>query len=192
MKLSRVRILPGFYILVAFALLLVPFKWLAAWTVAAVIHELFHVLFLRLFGYRILSAQIGPTGANIKTDGQTGMKMAICAMAGPLSGLLLLPLLRIMPRLALCGAILSLCNLVPVYPLDGGRVVRGLVEHHHPPEKAKRILQFWEDIVLFLLAVLAVYASVRLRLGLYPAVWIGLLIGKNKNIACKRRHLRVQ
>ena len=44
MNHKAVIILPEFYILVAASILLIPFSWLFSWILAALIHELFHIM----------------------------------------------------------------------------------------------------------------------------------------------------
>lgn len=192
MKKCRIQFRPGFYIFLAFAILLIPVKWLAAWFVAAVIHEVFHILALRICGCSIDAIELGLTGASIHTNDLSGLKMTVCALSGPIGGLLLLFLIRITPRIALCGAIQSLYNLIPVYPLDGGRAVRGVAEHFWHEPYTERFLCLWENTVLVLLAVLSLWAAIKLRLGLFPAVCAGLLLYRKKKIPCKDCRLRVQ
>lgn len=192
MKFSNIRILPGFFLFAALGILIVPLKWLVAWIVAAALHELFHIQCLRLFGYHIYSVEIGLTGARITTDAHSGIKVSLCALAGPLGGFLLLPLLRVMPRLALCGTFQALYNLIPVYPLDGGRAIKGIVEHFFTETVARRILLLIENTILVLLSAAALYTVVKLQMGLYPIVLAGVLIVRNKKIPCKERLLRVQ
>lgn len=192
MRKRRIQFRPGFYIFLAFAVLLIPVKWLAAWLFAALIHELFHVLFLRICKYSIDSVELGLTGASIRINDLSGLKMTVCALSGPLGGLLLLLLVRITPRLAICGAIQSLYNLIPVYPLDGGRAVRGVAEHFLSEAHAERFLALWENTILVLLIVLSLWSAIKLRLGLFPAICVGFLIYRNKKIPCKDSHLRVQ
>lgn len=192
MNKYNISVLPGFYILIAAAVLLIPFRWLVAWLTAALLHEMAHIVCLRLMGYDVLSVKLGMTGANIETDGQSGLKLSVCALAGPLCGFLLLMLLRIAPRVAVCGGIQSLYNLIPLYPLDGGRVIRGLIEHIFPAEYACRIIAFWENFILLSISIMAFFASIKLHLGIYPLLFAALLICRNKKIPCKHSLLRVQ
>ena len=192
MRKCRVQCRPGFYIFLAIAALLIPVKWLAAWFAAALIHESFHILALRICNYRISAIDLGLTGARIHTDSLSGLKMTFCALSGPLGGFLLLLLIRVAPRLAICGAIQSLYNLIPVYPLDGGRAVRGVAEHFFHGSHAAKFLAFWENAVLILLVALSVWSAIKLHLGLFPALCVCLLIYRNKKIPCKESRLRVK
>ena len=192
MRKTVIKILPSFYLFISLGLVIIPLKWFVAWMIAAFFHELFHVLFLRLFRYQIYFIEIGWTGARIVTDGRTGLNISLCALAGPLGGFALLLLLRVMPRLAVCGGMQALYNLLPVYPLDGGRALKGFVEHYLPVDAAKKTYLLIENVFLIIMAVSVLYLVVILRLGFYPVAFMGLLLIKNKKIPCKERHLRVQ
>ena len=185
-------ILPGSYIFLALGVLLVPLPWLTAWLLAAAVHELFHILALRLFGYPVEQIEIGMSGAKIKTCGLSGLRMSACALAGPLGGFLLLLFLRIAPRIALCGAIQGLYNLLPIRSLDGEKALRGIVEHYLPLRSAERLLNAVENCVLLLVTICCLYATMKLRLGIYPLIAAALLIVRNKKIPCKATAGRVQ
>ena len=116
-----------FYVLVAIAVMSVPVQWLLAWMVSATVHELGHLLALKLCGITIGSVQLGWFGARIKTAYIVKSEW-LCALAGPCAGLLLLSFSRWLPRVAICALFHSVFNLLPIYPLDGGRFVRGLLE----------------------------------------------------------------
>ena len=47
----------------------------------------------------------------------------VCVLAGPAASLLLLLLVRPFPRLALCGFVQGVYNLLPLGRLDGARAV---------------------------------------------------------------------
>ncbi len=189
---SRVKLMSGFFVFMAVGVLLIPFPWFAAWVFAAAVHELCHILCLHLCGYQILSVEIGLSGAKIETDAQSGFGMVACAMAGPVGGLLLFALIHVCPRIALCGLIQSLYNLLPVYPLDGGRAAVGTFHLLFPKKCAEIITYVLENTVLASLCAAAIYASVRLHLGLWPLAIILMLFVKNKKIPCKQSRLRVQ
>ena len=126
--MRNIRVEFGFYLFLACGALLLPIKLLFAWLLAVAVHEVFHLLVLRCFRVQIFSFRITSRGAVIETEPLPGYKECICALAGPLGGLLLLLLRRWLPFTAICGLLHSCYNLIPIYPLDGGRAVRsGLI-----------------------------------------------------------------
>lgn len=122
----------------ALLLLTLPLPWLAAAAAAAAIHEAGHLLALRLLGAEASEIRVGCTGAKIHTAFSGPWREFVCAAAGPAAGLLLLPAARWLPRTALCGLAQSVYNLLPVYPLDGGRMLRCALEGMIPG-KGERI-----------------------------------------------------
>jgi len=124
--LKNIEVSPGACILAAFLLLAVPLKWLvAAWT-AAFFHEACHIAAIYACRGTICEIRIGTGGAVLETTPMTGGKELLCALSGPFGSLFLILLLRRLPELAICGGIQGLYNLLPFYPLDGGRALRCL------------------------------------------------------------------
>lgn len=126
MQRIKVDISPGACIITAFLILTVPFKWLLAWFLAALTHELCHCLAIYMLGENIFGFTIHPNGTMIHTNLLSNRQTLLCALAGPMGGLLLIPFARHYPQLALCAMGQTLYNLLPIYPLDGGRAIQAL------------------------------------------------------------------
>lgn len=105
-------------------LYLVPLRWLLSWVMAVIVHELGHYAAVRFFGGSVLSIRIGGLGCVMTSSPLTIRQQLYCTAAGPALGLCITILSRWLPRIALCAFIQSVFNLLPVYPLDGGRILR--------------------------------------------------------------------
>ena len=193
-KVHLVTIRPEMYVVLAFAALLLPLGWIFAWVIAAAFHEIFHYFALRICRCSISRIQVGVNGTVMDTMPTTYGKEALCAIAGPLAGFVLLLTARWLPKVAICGFIQSTYNLIPVFPMDGGRVLRSLIRKFIDLSVADRICRWIEILFLCALCYLCLYLSFVASLGPIPIIWIALLIFKNKfiNSPCKDRLLRVQ
>ncbi len=91
-------------------------------------HELGHYVACRLLGVPASAPVFLPLGgAFVEHLPTTPDSEALIAAAGPFSGALAgLLLLPIVPHGAAWNAILQLANLIPIPPLDGSKVLRGL------------------------------------------------------------------
>ena len=103
---------------------------------AIFLHECSHYAVARLVGARVLSLTLLPYGASMRLSAETPRLGAIL-VAGPLSNLVLASLSLsacwIMPELygtfkgfVGINAMIATVNLLPAYPLDGGRILRTL------------------------------------------------------------------
>jgi len=176
MNIRRQRLLGGISAIYwALMILLFPLTWLLPMILAALIHEFGHYLAIRCFGKRIRGVKVGISGALLETRDLSPAQEFICALAGPLAGLLPLLTIRIFPGVALCGLLQSLFNLLPVYPLDGGRMACCFFELLHLPQTFNRILS---GVVLGTLVILSMYGAIVFRLVITPIVVTAILIYK--------------
>ena len=164
-----VRLDDRLWLLWAVLILVLPLKWLLCAVLAAAVHELFHIGTVCLLGGRIRGIRIAPLGAVIAAEEISGYREALCALAGPAGSFLMVLLIRRFPVLGLCALVQGSFNLLPVYPMDGGRAVRCLLEAACPLRAVKTAAVI-EITVLFGLLAAVVGASVRYSLGWYPTV----------------------
>lgn len=166
----------------ALAVLILPLQWFVAIVLAACFHELCHYLAIRICRGKIVGVSLDVRGARLEVAGLSNQQELFCAMAGPAGGLLLVTLIRWIPRTAICGVFQSLYNLLPIYPLDGGRALRCGMELIMPVEQAERVCLWVRRICLGLVIGFGFYGTVFLGLGLMPLLLGIIICGK---IACK-------
>lgn len=190
----RISVRSEVYVILAAAALLLPIDWIAAWITAAVAHEFFHYIALKVCRCRISHIQIGANGTLMNAGTMSYGKEAFCAIAGPLGGFVLLLAARWLPKVAICGFVQSTYNLIPIYPMDGGRVLFSLLRKWCAVTIADGICKWTERIIICLLSFTCLYLAFAVSLGPIPVIWMAFLIFKNKfiNSPCKDRLLRIQ
>jgi len=174
----------------ASAVILLPLKWIFAWIIAICIHEAGHYLALRSFGVPVYGVHVGISGVYIETTPVSGMKGITCILAGPLFGLLLLAFAKCFPLLAIFGFLQSVINLLPLYPLDGGRLLLCLLDRY-PEHFCHRITQIIERLTLMGVLLLGLYLTFVRLLGIIPFLAALFLILRRK-LSCKLYRQRVQ
>lgn len=185
---APIVIKPGFCIGVALFLFLLPIKWVFSWFFAAIVHELFHYLAIKILRVRILSISIDFKGTFIETEPMRPVYEFICALSGPAGGLLILCFAKHLPLAAVCACLQSLYNFIPVFPLDGGRAIRCVILKLLPAPLGDKVYRTIESIALLLLAILCIYLAYRMELGLFPILLPFILLYKNGRIKipCKQ------
>lgn len=192
--MPKIRLDPSACFLGAILLLILPLKWLFAALLAAAVHELCHMAAIRLTGGEIWEVRIRGGGAVIETAPMTPGRELLCSLAGPAGGLGLLFFARWIPCTAVCALVQSLYNLLPFFPLDGGRALRCGLEWIlgvQAGDKVSRIVTCGAGVVLLLLAI---YGSVAWNLGMIPLLWslFALLRSGLRKIPCKTGRFGLQ
>ena len=159
------------YLFLSLLLLLIPLDWLLAAAVAALFHELCHMLVLYALGGRIRKCSIHVRGCVLETDCIGQWRQLLSILAGPLGSFILLFLCHCFPRIAVCGLLQGCYNILPVLPLDGGRLIRILL-HRFRPEAADRILNGLAILTCAAAAVLAIWLSTEGSVGIWPILLI--------------------
>lgn len=181
----RIRILPNTYVYLVLLILLIPLKWLLAWSIAVLVHEGCHLLAVYLCSGRVEGIFVKIGGVVMQGSILSQRKRLICSLAGPLGGFLLVLFGRHIPRTALCSWLLSVYNLLPLHSLDGGQILQILLN-------SERKMHIVESCVYLLLTIFAVFITFFLKLGILPLLAVTFLWLKHRKIPCKEGLFKIQ
>ena len=192
--MERIRTSGWAFVWLAVMILILPLQWICAAVIAAAFHECCHIVAIRLCGGRIHGIRITGNGASLKIDMLSQWQELCCSLAGPLGSFLLLFTAKLFPRLAVCALFHGLYNLLPVYPMDGGRALRCFLSQLLGEERSEPVCLRIEKLLLILLFVAGFYAFLVLRIGIFPVFLAGIVICKAniRKFPCKDGLWRVQ
>ena len=181
-----IRFQPSAFFLMAALILLLPLDWLLAAVFAAAMHELGHLAAIKAFVRRPVFISIGMLGASIYTGPLNNKEEFLCAAAGPSASLMLLFLCRLSPKVALCGLVQGMFNLIPLYPLDGGRMVLCLLRWYSP-RRAERIFCIVQRLMCFGFLSFSLLAGICGKDGLIPFLFFITVLSRLllSKIPCK-------
>lgn len=168
---SRIELKTGAYFAMAAAVLILPLWLFLSFIIAGAFHEFCHYLALKGAGIRVFRIVIGPFGASMETEAMGQGRELLCALAGPLGSFMLVLLFRWVPGIALCGLIQGLFNMLPIYPMDGGRILNCLLELLKIPHRT-RISEAVELMTALGILVLGLWGKWNWNLG-----WGGVIVG---------------
>ncbi len=167
----KIKISPTFYIIWIIFLLLGRTDTVITVFICGVIHEAGHICAYSALGLSRADVTLNACGISADFKDRIAIsykKEIICLMAGGTLNLLTAPLFYLISAnlpftnggdaLFLCSIVFGILNLLPIYPLDGGRVLFSLLAQKLPLYKAKRITNVLGIVFLLPLTALAVYA----------------------------------
>ncbi len=150
-----------------------------------VAHEFGHILTARRFGVKTPEVTLLPIGgvANMERIPEDPWQELLVAIAGPMvnvviAGVLImaggvavqdlqsieLEQVSLVQRLALINVSLVVFNLIPAFPMDGGRVLRALLAMRLGPQRATEIAAKFGQVFAFLFAAAGLFVSPMLVL----------------------------
>lgn len=113
--------------------------------IACTLHELGHITAIRLLGGRVKAIRLTAMGAEMELDGSAPLsygKEALAAAAGPAASFLVAYAAAGMHQFLFAGLSMTagLFNVLPIWPLDGGRVLLCMLYGAMESEKAERVV----------------------------------------------------
>lgn len=173
-------------VLVCIVLLIItlPLPWVIASIFAAIVHEVGHYLVMLVLTGERAKLSINLFRATLRMPDISHKEELLCAASGPAAGMLLLLLQPIFPRLALCACVQSAFNLLPIYPLDGGRILKCLLAMVCKPARSEQICRITANLCKCIVVTGAIYAFFYYEWGCYTLIAAGIILIR-ENSPCK-------
>ena len=140
MQLGRIEVTGGFLLLTAWLNYLDQQEVVPLALLACAFHELGHWMTLQVFGAQVRRVRLTAVGAEMEVDrGLSYGGELLAALAGPVANLLVALIFSSLPGGGLFAGLnlaLAFFNLLPVGPMDGGRILRCVLAWFLGPARA--------------------------------------------------------
>ena len=174
-----------------------------AWVMLfAFIHEVGHMLAGLLLKLKPKTLSLMPFGISItfETYGYKKLietKKIIIALAGPLTNFLIAVLVALLHidtnlkhTIIYSNILIGVFNLIPLYPLDGGRILKGIIRSRFSKIKSEEIINRISNLVIILLTAISSIAIIYFKnlaiLFILAYLWI-IVIKENKKYSIKMK-----
>ena len=155
----------GFILLIIICVATQKFLLLINYLLALVLHELAHIFVATKCGYNLKEFKINLFGISVELDEKIADKDAFAInIAGPIFNLFLAILcmalywlipvsFKYLNLFCISNLTLAVFNLLPVYPLDGGKIFKSLIQNNKIYNKLNKIIKIFLSFSLFLLSI---------------------------------------
>lgn len=139
----------------------------AVFIVFSLVHEMSHALAGILCGFKIKKIEIMPFGFKI-TFGQNRnkIKKIFIALAGPFSNFMIMMVAIIFKwhmDIIYANLIIAIFNLIPIYPLDGGKILKLIIGLKKNFINTTRVINKVSNITIIILTIIASIAVLYIK-----------------------------
>ena len=155
----------------------------------AIIHELGHLIAGLILGFKVEEIKLTPMGVRlqfkveseeynkkVKRGNLLNVKKAIIALAGPITNIIIFTILILIQNLDLyftqtyiyqiivySNILIAIFNMIPIYPMDGGRFISEILKIKIGYKKAYKITYLLSKTILIILTATASIAILYLK-----------------------------
>lgn len=155
----------------------------------AIIHELGHLIAGLILGFKVEEIKLTPMGVRlqfkveseeynkkVKKGNMLNVKKAIIALAGPITNIIIFTILILIQNLDLyftqtyiyqiivySNILIAIFNMIPIYPMDGGRFISEILKIKIGYKKAYKITYLLSKTILIILTAISSVAILYLK-----------------------------
>lgn len=163
--------------------------------VLVLLHELGHIIMGKCLRLKINSIEIMPFGCSIRFqeeyDNISGKieknrKKIMVASAGPIANILCIVIMILLKieqvEWIYASLLIAIFNLLPIYPLDGGRILEAILDMKMKYKRKKQYLKLVAKVSMILLTILGsfllfYYENILIFLGIF---YMWFMLAKQK------------
>lgn len=174
--MRKISINPLFVIFCVFIIFLRKYTFLLTSIIALLIHELVHIFFARIKGYRVKKFSLSPFGATLNFDKNLKNNeeplIALCApIINIFVSILIVSSWWLFPstypytyNFCLANLFLGIYNLLPFFPFDGGRAILAVTKNKQKTLKIMTIAGLIVGVIFVILGIISIFFEFNIAL----------------------------
>lgn len=193
----RIKINIQIFAIVAILILTNQIEIYAWLMLFALIHEVAHMCVGMILNLKPKTLEIQPFGIGVIFESfeNSNMKKIIIALAGPIINIIFAIVFSYInvgnkDLIVNANLLLAIFNLMPIYPLDGGRILKVIIKMSKKTSEADEIVNRISNILIIMLTMAAsVLILIYKNIGLFIIImyiWI-IVIKENKKYQLRKR-----